>query len=422
MQYRRSLLHNFCDPSFNNVFLIDDNKIICIVQYKCYHTTVKAIFYSIFLSNLVYSISLYTICFRNMVGKLHHSCDNYGDASERKPAEKTVLQRNIYGISLCFQIPKCICYPGLLGYSYFVGKYKLKHICLMLLAFTIVLALSTLLDSWFYHALVFTPWNYFQVNILNGVASSFGTSPWYFYFKLILTETILPIGAAVLFLIVVAVIENPKHVVVWVAVPFLLIHMLVPHKELRFLFPLINLVPILLTLGISGISTSFLRVSSRRKMLLKAFVIGLGLINLIALTVMTFRPMRQGEKLITSIIYQEYSGQDVSVIIEKGINPFNPLGNVRENTYFQRNLNIIEQEEVIDNIRLPNTAKPIFFICRKDAYDLPYNEEIIKKYNLKLKAQSIPSWIEYILIHFPWTNQSEILLLFSQEDIVKNYE
>lgn len=271
----------------------------------------------------------------------------------------------------------------------------------MLLAFTIVLALSTLLDSWFYHALVFTPWNYFQVNILNGVASSFGTSPWYFYFKLILTETILPIGAAVLFLIVVAVIENPKHVVVWVAVPFLLIHMLVPHKELRFLFPLINLVPILLTLGISGISTSFLRVSSRRKMLLKAFVIGLGLINLIALTVMTFRPMRQGEKLITSIIYQEYSGQDVSVIIEKGINPFNPLGNVRENTYFQRNLNIIEQEEVIDNIRLPNTAKPIFFICRKDAYDLPYNEEIIKKYNLKLKAQSIPSWIEYILIHFP---------------------
>lgn len=336
-------------------------------------------------------------------------------ASE-KPQRNLIYCGIFMGLAFIFRFQSAFALLGLVSYTYFIGKYKIKHIAFMILASIAVLAGSTLLDSWFYNSFVFTPWNYFQANIINGVASSFGTSPWYYYFETMLTKSILPIGAAILFLVFIAIIENPRHIAVWVTTPFLLIHMIVPHKELRFLFPLINILPILLTLGLEGISARLLRIAKRSKWIITGFVICLALINIVALSVMAFRPMRNGEKVITSIIYHANPNRNASVIIEKGVNPFNPLGNVQESTYYQKGLVIIEQEEVIKGTRLPETSKPIFFICKKQSADFPDNEEIIRKYNLIFKAQSIPSWIESLSIYLPWTRHNDPLLLFSQID------
>src|SRR5690606_39751816 len=41
-----------------------------------------------------------------------------------------------------------------------------------------------------------------------------------------------------------------RHVLVWMVLPFVLFHVALPHKELRFLYPLADLMPLLLVMSL----------------------------------------------------------------------------------------------------------------------------------------------------------------------------
>ncbi|GMV05724.1 MAG: hypothetical protein AMXMBFR53_20010 [Gemmatimonadota bacterium] len=112
-----------------------------------------------------------------------------------------------------------------------------------------VVGLATLVDAWFYRELVFTPWRYFQVNLLEGTASSFGTSPWYAYLLWAPLWMAPPLGVVVGALVVAGMAARPASPWTWSLVAFLAGHSLVAHKELRFLFPVIYLVPVLAAWG-----------------------------------------------------------------------------------------------------------------------------------------------------------------------------
>lgn len=112
-----------------------------------------------------------------------------------------------------------------------------------------VVAMATLVDAWFYGEPVLTPWRYFQVNLLEGTARSFGTSPWYAYLLWAPLWMAPPLGIVVAALVVAGMAARPASPWTWSLAAFVVGHSFVAHKELRFLFPLLYLVPVLYAWG-----------------------------------------------------------------------------------------------------------------------------------------------------------------------------
>ena len=110
----------------------------------------------------------------------------------------------------------------------------------------LVVLAAFFIDSWLYGEYVFTPWNYFKMNILEGMASSFGTSPFYGYLYLYFESFIsFPVYFHLLLgivLVFVFWVKHPRHLLTWTMLCFFIGHSLVGHKEGRFLFPLALLV------------------------------------------------------------------------------------------------------------------------------------------------------------------------------------
>jgi len=75
-----------------------------------------------------------------------------------------------------------------------------------------------LTDRWFYGRWLFTPLNYFQVNVIEGKSADWGTSPWWDYFVMIVQNNIplleLLFSAASLFFSFALY----KHPLTWIAV------------------------------------------------------------------------------------------------------------------------------------------------------------------------------------------------------------
>jgi len=73
---------------------------------------------------------------------------------------------------------------------------------------------------------------------VQGGASGFGVSPWWSYVPLGFSTQgfLFPI---LLVATLIFWVKRPAHVLTWSTVPFVLIHLLVGHKEARFLFPMV---------------------------------------------------------------------------------------------------------------------------------------------------------------------------------------
>ena len=91
-----------------------------------------------------------------------------------------------------------------------------------------------------------TLWNYGTAVLTGEEAARFTELPWYQYVLFTLKYLTLPIGALVLAAFGTLLVLRPTHVLVWLIVPFLLVHSILPVKEVRFLFPLAPLIPWLL--------------------------------------------------------------------------------------------------------------------------------------------------------------------------------
>lgn len=119
-------------------------------------------------------------------------------------------------------------------------------------------ALATVLgisaDAWLYGEPVFTAFNYFYANIVQDAAAGWGTSPWWYYPVETLLTAVPPVSLVLLTLLGVGLWHERTSALVWCLVPFLLAHMAVGHKELRFLYPM--LVPVLV-LAVQGLGVWF---------------------------------------------------------------------------------------------------------------------------------------------------------------------
>jgi phosphatidylinositol glycan class B len=120
-----------------------------------------------------------------------------------------------------------------------IQKTPVRQVLLFLAIILATIAFGVLLDTEGYGEFEFVPWNYLRINLIEGRAASFGTDPWYFY---ILSSLIQPLGPVLLVAAVLFWRKYPKNVITWITLLFVLVHMAISHKEIRFLIPVIPLV------------------------------------------------------------------------------------------------------------------------------------------------------------------------------------
>jgi len=119
-------------------------------------------------------------------------------------------------------------------------KRIIKSIVSLLLGVVISSIVALLIDRWGYGVWVFSPWNYFVQNILRDQASQFGKESWHFYFS----QSTLFLIQPFLWPILVWSAWRTRFDKIALSLScgillFLFIHILIPHKEMRFLFPIL---------------------------------------------------------------------------------------------------------------------------------------------------------------------------------------
>jgi hypothetical protein len=116
------------------------------------------------------------------------------------------------------------------------------------------LVLLLLVDRWGYGHWVISPYRYWVVNIVEGMAASFGTQPFFAYVYLLLPNPYALIAAYCLIVVVVAVVRNGLHPLSWSLLAFVLTHSAISHKEDRFLFPMVPFLALLIPMAFAPAS------------------------------------------------------------------------------------------------------------------------------------------------------------------------
>lgn len=127
----------------------------------------------------------------------------------------------------------------------FINRAGLRRLAAFSGGFITVFLGGILIDRWFYGRWVLTSWNYYEQNMVLGKAAGFGTSPWWYYLEQTLVNAFPPLSILLILGVILYFIFFPRDWITWMFVPFLLAHFLIGHKEIRFLFPIIGFLPVM---------------------------------------------------------------------------------------------------------------------------------------------------------------------------------
>ena len=178
-----------------------------------------------------------------------------------------------------------------------------------------VLLLTTGIDSLFYGTTTVSVWRYFSMAVQGDPGHVFDTLPWYYYAPWIVKYSIPPIGMCILLAFITLLFKHPRHLLVWIIVPFVLVHTFIPHKELRFLYPLAFCVPWTVIVAYREWSSIF------ENRYMRVFgIAGLGVLvalNLIALVVVGSSPAGNGRVALAKKLHElkPEPGTEITYII-----------------------------------------------------------------------------------------------------------
>ena len=174
-------------------------------------------------------------------------------AKIENPPWKRLLAAGLFlGLSFCCRFQSGFAILGLTAW-FFITAWKQRQLTSwVLLMVSLILSVglfNVLLDHWFYGRWVFSPYNYYFQNIATGtMARASGTSPWFAYFFLV--AVYLPFGPGYIAAFFHQVIRYRFDILTWIVTPFVLFHLLIGHKEVRFLLPMLGFMPILIMVAL----------------------------------------------------------------------------------------------------------------------------------------------------------------------------
>jgi hypothetical protein len=168
----------------------------------------------------------------------------------------------VWAISCIIRFQILIFTPALLGI--FLWKKKFKALSVFLLGFLLIVLLHGGLDLITWGSFFKSPIEYANFNIVENGGAIWGTSPWHFY-VVRLWEEFRPISLICIAILILGGINSPF--LAFSLLIYLIAASLGPHKELRFMAPIIPLLLILMGMGINK-TGGFFKTPTLRKNIL----------------------------------------------------------------------------------------------------------------------------------------------------------
>jgi phosphatidylinositol glycan class B len=161
-----------------------------------------------------------------------------GEPGSRLPSGRLLAAGVALGFAFAVRYQAGIAVAGLLLWVLVHDRDRWRSLALLAAGMAGPLVLGLAVDAWGYGSFEVIPWRYLAVNLLEGKAASFGTSPLpaYLWF---LAGLFPPFGLTLLLALLLFWWRFPRHLLTWATLPFVLVHSLIGHKEIRFLFPIL---------------------------------------------------------------------------------------------------------------------------------------------------------------------------------------
>jgi len=148
----------------------------------------------------------------------------------------------LFGLAFEFRFQIAFAVIGVVGWVMYTSSGSIRRriglFTLISCGVAAAVILGTVVDRWGYGNWTIVPWNYFHKDIVEGRPNLDGTDPIWAYITKLIANPLAPITWLWITAMVVMWIRHPRHIVTWTTLPFFVVHSLVPHKELRYIFPI----------------------------------------------------------------------------------------------------------------------------------------------------------------------------------------
>jgi phosphatidylinositol glycan class B len=185
-------------------------------------------------------------------------------AVERRARQLVVLGASLLGLAVLLRLQSAIFCVGVVGVLAARRQWRgLRDVGVTLAVWALLfgaLDAATWHDApgakaggWFHSAVV-----YLRFNLIEGKAAGWGTAPWYFFFQRLFTS--MPFVTVLLALALPAGARRAPALAV-VGLLFFALHSASPHKEYRFILPVLPVLAALLAAGLTSVRLERLRAA-----------------------------------------------------------------------------------------------------------------------------------------------------------------
>lgn len=311
---------------------------------------------------------------------------------------KLILAGLLFGLAIHIRFHALFFVGAYLGWYFFVISKKPLTLIYAFLGLMLAMAIGITADYWLYCKLTFSPYNYVVQNVVYQKAADYGVQPFYFYITESITMLLPPFSLMMIGCLFYFWFKYPKHLLSALTLLFILPHLLIGHKELRFLFPLLNFIPII----ILSLWPDFKNLSKNgyAKFTLKSFVI----VNLITVIILTFTPANSTFLMLKRIY--DFTNDKPAYVIYKTDNPYNDLNSLH---YFRNNK---IRTFHLDSIKKLPTSDTICLYVENN-----YNAKIeltLSGKKFVREHTTFPNWIKYFNFN-NWLERANCNVIYVNE-------
>jgi len=286
----------------------------------------------------------------------------------------------LIGFSFVFRFQMGLLIYGLIAWMIIIKRDSFIHLAGIISGILCSMIIGVVADYFYYQEWTITFWNYLHQNIFLGKVSGFGTDPWWYYFYESFIAGIPPFSLIFIASLLLVLIYKPKSILTWAFLPFLLIHCLIAHKEIRFLFPILGFLPLFIIESLNILQLKIPKKNIYKNKYYRIIKISFLIANFIALAVIVFKPAESNVRLYHSI-YNMYNKPVTLFSLED--NPY--IGTTSVNFYKRQNLEIIEISEYDEIFQYPAEIK-LFVTTNKDKKtELDQTQKVV--------YSALPDWV-----------------------------
>ena len=339
--------------------------------------------------------------------------------SEKQNISTRILFGICLALSFIFRFQMGLAILGFGLWALLIDKKDWRYFVVPAISFVVAYALLGIgIDSWFYGELVFAPYNYVMVNA-EVSADMFGSEPWWFYLYNLVSYPTYFVGIPLAIAIIYLLARNPKNPYLWCFIPFFVVHSLIAHKEVRFLFPMAFLFPVMF-MSMFDMLNRKLGENNIWKFSWQFILLAFASLNISGLGANMSKSAGDQTCYLAKHIMDNYNGQKVNIIHGLYSNPYGPYGGI-SGFYQNKNTTTCKFGNIYGIKLLLDPEAVNFFTCRKcDLEEMVCVGEfagknpfaVLRSMGFEYQSQSVPQHYEIISERYTNYDTGKILYVF----------